>query len=285
MPRRALAALLLVALVAGCGDDGATTPSSSGSAPAGPQAGYATGKITMADGAPIPMPGAVLTVSISGVSAAAEKVGYTPVIKPDGTYRQKLADGAYTFSGPHFSTVEFQYEGEKYVLQLEPVGPNWNRNQESADGIVQDYVFRPTGEQPGSDKDVNNPHNWYGLTVKLSWTSWLQDVGKAPPTIPDGTRLVFTLKPTVAKTVDGKPAETLTLERAYDGQWKMAAALHDLPIAHYELTGEAEMPGGRKRILFATAYAKYAPNLTVRAMPDLTMRNAYAQHVYFHTEE
>ena len=269
--------------ITGCDDDAASTAGGTAAAVAGPQPGHAVGKVTMADGKPITLPEADISFSISGVGMASENLSYTPIVKPDGSYKQKLAPGGFRSQG---GSVEFQYEGERFKLPLEPVGPNWNRSQESGEGIVQDYVLKTTGERPRGDKDVNNRHNWYGLTVALSWTSWLQDVGKAPPTIPDKAKLIFTLKPTVEKTIDGQPAKTITLERAFDATWKMAPALHDQPIAHYELTGECVMPdGARKRVMFCPSYAKYTPSIALKATPDMVTLGAYVNTVWFHTEE
>ena len=267
----ALSALLTCLLLAGgCGSGG---DDASGADAGAPQPGYATGRISMADGSPISVPYDELTFSINGTAAHGENASFTPVINADGSYRQKLSAGSFTFSGGSYATIKLPYEGKKYTLQIEPVGPNWKRNRESAEGIVQDYVWKPVGEHASSDGDVNNFTNWYGGSVGVRFGTWRQDVGVAPSKVPDGSKCIFTLKPTVGKTIDGEPAKTLTIERTFSAQWSRCDNLHDLPIAHYELTGEVLFADGTKKpMLWHVTYAKYEPIQPIRFEPDDTMR-------------
>jgi hypothetical protein len=267
-----------LALASGCGggdDDNkpasAEAAGASGSAAVGKQAGFASGRITMPDGKPITAPGASIAISINGVSEAGERVHYSPVIKPDGTYKQKLAPGAYAFST---GSVEVDYEGQHYRFALDPVGSDYKKNRESAEGITQDFVWRTTGEKPGSDHNVNNHTNWFGGSVGVRFNGWRNDINKAPTAPPDGTPITFTLKPTMPKLVDGSDARTITVERKFSAQWGQCDALNDIPPAHYELTGVAKLPDGTtKPLLFEVEYAKFKPVQPVKFGPDLIMNH------------
>jgi len=52
----------------------------------------------MEDGSPLRGDIKDIAISIAGVSTAAESVSYSPVVKADGTFSQKVAGGQYTFS-------------------------------------------------------------------------------------------------------------------------------------------------------------------------------------------
>src|SRR5687768_2540579 len=138
--------LLAIVIALGLGCSGEDSPKPQDTAQSGKaQGGFAAGRVTMPDGKPITAPGASISVSINGVSGAGERVSYSPPVKPDGTYRQKLAGGAYTFGR---STVEVDFEGKRYRFRLEPVGDEHNRSRESDAGITQDFVWKVTGERP-----------------------------------------------------------------------------------------------------------------------------------------
>jgi hypothetical protein len=256
--------------VGGCGDG----ESSSGNGSAGAvekQSGFAAGRVAMADGKPITAPGAAITVSIGGVSEAGERVQYHPVIKPDGTYRQKLAPGQYSFGR---GGVEVQFEGQTYRFALEPVGVEWNKNRDAAEGITQDFVWKVTGERPSSDHDVNKHTNWYGGSIGVRFATYRNDIGKAPAPLPEGTPVTFTLKPTSATRVDGSPTQAITLERKFDARWNQCDALNDIPPAFYELTGVAKLAdGATKPLLFEVTYAKFNSVQPIKFEPYLLMES------------
>jgi hypothetical protein len=202
--------------------------------------------------------------SIEGTAANGENASFTPVINPDGTYKQKLSAGSFTFSAGSYTTIKLPYEGKKYTLQLEPVGPNWNRNRESADGIVQDYVWKPTGAHLVGDGDINNHTHWYGGSIANRLSNIRQDTGAAALKIPEGTKCVFTLTPKAEKTIDGQPAKPLTIERPFRAGASQCDALNDLPIAPYELTGEVHLADGTKKpMLWNTEFRVYKPAISI----------------------
>ncbi len=212
-------------------------------------AGRAAGKITMADGSPLSGDIRDVSITISGVSEAGERVSYSPVVK-DGTYNQKLVPGQYRFET---GRITVGFEGTPFTFALVPVGPNWNKNQEGADGIVQDFVWKPTGlaETYGAKPDPNNSTHWHGLNIGMSFQIYRNDLKTSSVVPPEGTKLVFTLTPT-SKSIDGRELEPMTVER----EWRLKDviqndALNDLPIATYEITGVAKEPdGSNKPILF-----------------------------------
>jgi hypothetical protein len=232
---------LLVSLVAGC-DKGPPAQQS-------PQGGFATGRVTFEDGKPITGDVQDYSISISGVSEAGEKVSYTPIVK-NGTYKQKLVPGQFRFG---WSKIKVKFGETVFTFDLVPVGPNWSKNQDSAGGIVQDFVWKPTGlrDTYGRKPDPNNHTHWHGMSVGMRFSTWREDTKKPPTVLPEGTKLVFTLKPT-SKSIDGRELQPITVER----DWRPKDIttnddLNDLPPANYELTGVAKLPDGTSRpILF-----------------------------------
>lgn len=270
---------VLLAFVIGCGDEAARPtggdgkPMGNAAAPVAidAEAGFAVGRVTMADGSAVSTPGADVTISIQGTTEVGARVSYSPPVKPDGTYRQKLAAGSYTFS---FCTIEVPFEGKQYIFSLEPVGNLYKKDRDSGEGIVQDFVWKLTGPKLGGDGDVNNHTQWYGGSIGVRFGGWRNDINKAAPDLPDGTPITFTLKPTTKKCVDGSDAKVVTIERKYSARWKNCDALNNIPVAHYEMTGVATLADGtRKPLLFEVKYAKYEPVMPINFAPDPVMRN------------
>lgn len=225
--------------------------------------GFAVGRISFEDGTRLTGNIVGYAVAIYGTSAAAERVSYSPVVRPDGTYRQRLVPGNYTVAQ---AFVTLRHKGVDFRVPLEPVGDLADKSREAEDGIVQDFVWKVTGPTPRGRSGTPNPSeegHWHGAHIRLTWQTFQQGKGstKAPP---DGTRLVFTCRP-VSSTLDGRNLKPFTLERS----WTSAKVtrpddLNDLPPADYEVTGEARLPDGTtKPILFQGPmdYPKFVPVL------------------------
>lgn len=214
-----------------------------------PQPRFAIGRVTLEDGKPITGDVQDYAISIHGVSEAGEKVSYSPVVK-NGAYRQRLVAGQFRFGR---SVIKVKFGETVFTFELVPVGRFWDKNQDAADGIVQDFVWKPTGQREtyGAKPNPNNATHWRGLNIGMSFQTWRSDINKAPTVLPEGTKLVFTLTPT-SKSIDGRELQPLTVER----EWRPKAGttnddLNDLPIATYELTGVAKLPDASTRpILF-----------------------------------
>jgi len=210
--------------------------------------GFATGRVTMSDGTPLRGDFTDISISISGVSEAAEKVNYTPIVKPDGTYRQKLAPGQYRFDQ---STITVNFQNHQFMLPLEPVGSNWRKNQDSADGIEQDFVWKVTGPTPYGQSEGLDPSNvthWYGMSIGLQADAFRRDLRVRPAPVPDDSVLVFQLKPT-SKSIDEQELEPLTVKRRFNKDNPLNWDINDVPPASYELSGTAVMPDGSTKAI------------------------------------
>ncbi len=263
-------ALLVGALgIAGCGEAtgsaAAPGPAPAGAAPVAiaAQAGFASGRVTKGDGSPLSGDIQDVSILLHGVSEAGEKVRYTPAVKEDGTWRQKLVPGSYRFE---IGRIRVRYRGAEFTLPLEPVGRLWNKERDSGEGISQDFVWRVTGVTPYGEGDGKNPDNhthWYGMNIGMRPDGYRNDVKKVPDPIPDGTRLVFTLVPQ-APAIDGSTVAPVTLERVYRKDAGKTPDLNDLVPAPYLVSAVATLPDGSTRkvlIMGKDDYPGYKPSV------------------------
>lgn len=225
--------------------------------------GFALGRISFEDGTRLTGNIVGYAVAIYGVSSAAERVSYSPVVQPDGTYRQRLVPGNYTVAQ---AFVTLRHGGVEFRVPLEPVGDLANKSRDAEAGIVQDFVWKVIGATSfgrSGKPDPNEQGHWFGAHIRLTWQTYQQGKGATKPP-PDGTRLVFTCRP-LSPTLDGRTMEPFILQR----DWRPARTtpvedLNDLPPADYEVTGEARLPDGTiKPILFQgpADYPRFVPVL------------------------
>ncbi len=230
-----------------------------------PERGFATGRITMPDGSPIPPSVERTQIWINGVSSAGRNVTYEPIIRPDGTYRQALAEGQYRFS-KGFVTV--RHQGRTFQRPLEPVGDLATRSRDAAEGMVQDFVWKVSGPTPNGLAQGPQPGNhthWYGMRIATQPGGWrvdmtdqghLVNMDRAPREIPEGTRITLRLRP-LTPAFDGRPLSETTIERDIDRMSpegrqtyrQSTTTFHNLPPADYELTGFATLPNGSRHTL------------------------------------
>ena len=276
--------LCAMILLAGCGEDESSPDAGGGStATATPQANVIAGRVTMADGSALRGEIKEVLLSIYGVSEAAEKVHYGPIVKPDGTFKQKVSGGQYTFGR---GQIKVMYNGTEFPFDLEPQGPNWNKSQDAADGIVQNFVWKTTGPTPygqSSGLDIGNATHWYGMNVGLRADGYRNDIGKTPTAIPDGSKLIFTLKPT-GKAVDGTDARELTFEREHSTSSYKSIDLNDLLPAPYEMTGVAKLPDGTIKPLLLQGkgdYPGYKPSVRLTLEKDGILGGLWKQPISF----
>lgn len=249
-------------MLGGCGKEKADTSTTKG--------GYATGKVTMEDGRPLTGDIDEVSISVGGISEAGEKVHYNPIVK-DGVYKQKLVPGQFRFSP---ASIKVKFGGNVFTRELTPVGSGWDKHQDSAAGIVQDYVWKPSGlrETYGAKADPNNATHWHGMNVGMRFQGYRSDISKPSTMLPEGTKLVFVLTPT-SKSIDGRDLQPLTIER----DWLPKAGtpnddLHDLPPANYELTGTAKLPDGTTRPILLQGKGDY-PKFTQKGIAPLERDN------------
>lgn len=269
---KALAFTLAALLLAACGASGEPGPIK-------PKGNVIAGRITMEDGSSLRGDIQDVVVSISGVSGAGEEVSYTPIVNDDGTYRQKVANGQYSFSS-NYNYVVMLYGDSEFHLPLEPVGRNWSKRRDAEDGIVQDFVLKFTGPTPYGKSDglnIGNATHWYGLSIGMSASGYRDDIKASAFKIPAGTKLTFTLKAT-GNGIDGRPIPAPVVERVYQDSYS-TLDLNDLMPASYKITGTATLPDGTtKRLLLQGPgdYPNYKPVLTLPLQSD---RNKYWKHL------
>lgn len=256
-------------------------PAGAGSVPAAANAaarvaepGHFTGRVTFADGSPIRLPGVEYRIMIAGVTAVGENNTFTPQVGPDGTFRLRLPQGLFK---PAYGTITVPFEGKKYSLWLDPVDPV-KATRESAQGIVQDFVWRLTGPKP----DVRNPSatnatHWFGSTIRLIASTFRNDIGQSVKPLPDGSKITWTLTPT-SKLIDGSEGKPLTVERKWSAGGSEFDALNDLPPANYEVSAVATLPDGSTKTLLLTDLEdrRYKPKAKVTLQPE------EALHHYFY---
>jgi len=256
------------ALLFGCGVEKAQADA--GAEPDTAVPNFATGRVTMADGSPLTGDVADIAISISGVSTAGERVSYTPIVR-NGRFRQRLAPGQYSFQR---STVTLRFEDKEYRLALVPVGNNWSKNQDAADGIVQDFIWKPTGraETYGDTPDPNNHTHWHGMHAGMRFAGWREDLNALAQRPPAGTKLTFTLTP-LSKSIDGRTLQPIVFVR----EWRTDAGtpnddLNDFPPANYDITGFAQLPDGTTKPIVFQGAGNY-PNFVTRGKIPLTKDN------------
>lgn len=276
--RGACAALLTLALLFSAGCGGSSEPGAP--KPIKPKGNVIAGRVTMEDGSPLRGDVKDVVIGISGISGRGENVSYTPIVKPDGTYSQKVASGLYSFSTGLFCYVIVMYGDIEFHLPLEHVGRNWNKRQDSKDGIVQDFVLKFTGPTPygkSSGLNIGDAGHWYGQCIGMSADSYREDIKASAFKIPAGTKLTFTLKAT-GPAIDGSriPAP-VTVGRVYEDRYA-SLDLNDLMPAPYEVTGTATLPDGTtKPLLFNVKYGVYNRVLSVPLKKNDTFGNALKQ--------
>ena len=259
-----LGLLLVAALAVSPGCDGTTDPAAAapggrpagaGTAPATASAtaaapvsepGHFTGRVTLADGSPIRVPGVEYRITIAGVTAVGENNTFEPPVGPDGSFKLRLPPGLFK---PAYGTITVPFEGKKYTLDLDPVDPV-KATRESAEGIAQNFVWRLTGPKPGApNPDVENATHWFGSSVRLIFQAHRADTGQNVKPLPDGSKITWTLKP-LSKLLDGSEAKPLTVERKSHERVSAFDALNDLPATNYEVSAVASLPdGSTKRLL------------------------------------
>lgn len=233
--------------------------------------GFATGRVTLEDGSPLPASVQDVELWLSGVTSAGERVSYSPQVRPDGTFRQKLAPGEYRFSGGAYIGISGQitvrHQGRIFKMPLEPVGDQAFKSRDAATGFVQNFVWKPRGVTPAGLLNGPSPGSathWYGMQIQTQPGGWWADyqpqgaftLGRAANPIPAGTKITMKLRP-LTPAIDGSAVSDITIVRDIDqmgpggGQTyrQITTTFHDLPPADYELAGFATLPNGSRHTL------------------------------------
>jgi hypothetical protein len=232
-------------------------------APAVAVAGFVTGRVLGEDGRPISAAGAAVVVNVDGIgSKSAERLHYAAAMKPDGSYRQRVVDGAFRAE----ATLRVTFDDKAYTIRLHPVQPN-TVDRESADGIVQDFVWRLTGPRP-------NGSGTYGPAIGLRGEAYRNDLNKPVPPAPAGSRVVFTLTP-MGPLIEGREAKVITVERPAADPG--ADPQPEIPVARYRATGVEVLPDGTRRALQVYDWGRkgYFESADVEFPPGSTHLNGY----------
>jgi hypothetical protein len=250
-----LALVVVAALIGSLGCDGSADSAADGAstgtgAAAIAEPGYFTGRVALADGSPITLPGVKYSITINGVTAVGERNGFTPKVNADGTFRLKLPQGMFY---PPYGTITVPFESKNYIVPLHPIDPV-EETRDSAEGIVQNFAWQLTGAHPRElNPDPQNATHWYGITIPLIRQVYREDAKESQQPLPDGTKVTWTLKP-ISKRMDGAEAQPLTLERTSGANASVFDKLNDLPPANYEVSAVAKLPdGSTKRVLLVAA--------------------------------
>jgi len=254
-----------LAVLLGCNG----TSEKTGSSVSAAQPGHFSGRITQADGSPITLPGVKYQVNMSGTAEVGQSTNFRPTVATDGTFSLKLPAGNFY---PPYGYITVPFEGKNYLCDLDPVDPT-DGARDGAPGIVQNFRWRITGPKPlARNPDVNNATHWYGITIPVLFRSFRADTEQVIQPLPDGSKVTWTLKPTT-KLLDGSEAETLTIERKWNG-FPMSSmdALNDLPPANYEISAVATLPDGSTKTVLVEEFSerKYKPTMKLILQPYAT---------------
>ncbi|MGH2645323.1 MAG: carboxypeptidase-like regulatory domain-containing protein, partial [Chitinophagaceae bacterium] len=197
--------LAFIFLLSACGKDkGASHDNSQ------PKKGYATGKVTDAQGKPIA--GAKILLDNTIVYAAY----INSTTGNDGTYSVKMPTGAYGV-WKAYATITKEYNGKSYSLDLCPD----NTNSFNEDGAVCNFTWKLTGKVPNDD------YAYYGGSIDM-------DVGVGS-VISSWDNVIITLTP-AGTLIDGSQGQPITVKFG-DEHWKnYTNGIKDIPMGRYKAT-------------------------------------------------
>lgn len=183
-----------------------------------PEKGYATGKVTNADGSPYPG----VKIVVDNTMIYNSFVATTTDAK--GMYKVKLpAVGTFLTT----ASIEKTFNGKKYKLDFHPD----NIDEFSIDGAVRNFSFKLTGKRP-------DDLGYYGGTINVD-----KDVMSQ---IYDSENIELTLTP-VGVLIDGTTGNILKLKPGAPNT-ENYGKLVDVPIGRYNISAEYISGGTRKSL-------------------------------------
>jgi hypothetical protein len=248
-----LAALLILA---GCPPASQPTPveedespQTSAGATLAPVAGMVTGRISHADGRPLP-DAHVLVIGVDYVTELDLRTN------ADGVYQGTIADESANYRLAAW--VDAPFEGETYHFPLEPVGDP-DTHFLGAEGLVKDFVWQLTGVGSWANElDPDDPEDRIAGSPGLYvYDPNTDPTGERALDVPIGSVVEITLRPLTA-LVDGSEAEpissAITIEEEM-GQFTITevGVLSEIPIARYEVSATVTEPGGSAQMLLVAA--------------------------------
>jgi hypothetical protein len=235
-----LASLAIVAAIAVAGCDGSTgvrrplatpgAPGPGGQATSGPASGTSEpgviqGRVTTLDGRPIE--GAEVRI-IGYLDAVGRQHDDLLVSDADGRYRAEVEDGLYELS----AEALIAFDGQAFRLALHPADGACDE-EESAAGIVEDWVLRLSGERAClPNPDSSDPDAYYGAVVYLS-----PDLASSAPA--DGVIEVTFTPELLADGSTGAPVihtRTVAALTTTFGPANETGTLYDIPLGRYTVS-------------------------------------------------
>ncbi|MEI5984077.1 MULTISPECIES: carboxypeptidase-like regulatory domain-containing protein [Sphingobacterium] len=183
-----------------------------GEGTAGPEKGYATGKVTDSKGEPL----SDVRILLDNTMLYASYIHGTT--DKSGTYRIKSLPGSWRA----FAYIDKQYNGKVYTMELFPDGTD-AFNEE---GAVRNFSWKLEGDMPWEAEA------YYGGTVMLTTDYGFYE---------DEKDMEITLKPT-GPLIDGSTGKTIVLKFG-DKKWTQRSELWDIPIGRYKVTAKLKKDG------------------------------------------
>ncbi|GAB3893873.1 hypothetical protein GCM10028803_08480 [Larkinella knui] len=183
--------------------------------PAKPTAGYLSGRVTDAQGKPLP--GA--TIFADNTMFYNDNILATS--DANGNYRMQTPNGSWQAS----AQIRRTYNGKSYKLDLEPDNIDAFSGN---DGAVRNFQWKLSGEKP------DNPGAFYGGSVDVT-----NEIGKGPY---DAENIAFTFTP-VGPLIDGSTGKPVVYQ--YDTDYNR---IPDVPIGRYKITAVYKPTGAKLQV-------------------------------------
>ena len=195
-----------------------------------PEKGFVSGKVTDKAGNPL-----------GGVQMFIDGVGDNNVFvttKADGTYRARLAFGAYRA----FANIEKEYDGQIFKIELKP---DTTDSFDAEDGGIRNFTWELTGKKPSPGMGT------YGAYVYVN-------VSTDNMYVEDTENLTYTLTP-VGPFIDGSQGEPI-VRQGGEPQTEAYGKILDIPTGRYIITGAYTPPGKKPQTLrFKNAWDRKSP--------------------------
>lgn len=240
-----------------------------------PKAGYIAGTVLDARGQAITAK-AKITVSISGISAAAQNVSYTLPVNAMGQYSQRVSDGSYRVSA---TLIYTDAAGQLFTFYPEPQEPDVS--YDSAAGIVKNFRWKISGPIPDTNAGSTSINDYYGWSLDLNFPQSMP--AKDLPTLYPGGKIRATLTPS-GPLWDGSPSATITREAPIQPlSDTFGVQMYDFPYGLYTLSVVVVDAGGTVHPL------KVGPRYDLVTLPSMLLTlvprggyadGAYQEHIY-----
>jgi hypothetical protein len=169
----------------------------------------------------------------------------------DGRYAVRMPDGRYQVA----TWRDVTYNGKQYRLGLDPTDSASWRRQESAQGIVADFVWRIAGKVP-SPLQPGKPKAFYGGFIYLYATDPMSKRLNFPP----GSFVEVRLTPT-GPLIDGSEGKPLTIRREVGASGMyIGDPIVDIPIGRYTMVAELVERSSARTALQLVAESAYRYN-------------------------